>query len=669
MRATPPALAFALLLFGCRDFQLDSPASWPASHRCEAGWECESGVCTGGICCERTCAADELCTLPGYQGYCTPRPPGTACDEAEQCPGGHCLPAKSDGGHLGFCCEAECPPDSPCDLPGHEGRCTPRPPGTPCEAAAQCPGGHCLHTADAEGAPVAFCCEADCPADSACDLPGHEGRCRPRPLGAACQGAEECPSGFCVDGVCCESACAELCHTCSAGAVKGRCGLAPPNTDARKECGQCGACLRGLCGPADVGEDPNGLCGPGRVCGPGQNCGLPGNEACVADAECAVGACYLSRCLAVSSERVWAEPMAPVPYRVELRGLDVDSQGRLAFAVDELDDEGYGYAQYLHLPVRHATGAWTNAHPLPLAFQNWGTPLPDAAASLAFWNDRLYLALLQPAGGPEPTGLYGLLFSSTFQPAAPECFAPMDEDPQGLELSVDGQGRLVATSYSWDYAASLYSFHVQRREPQSGAPPAWTNLTPSGLASYTFDVAIVSGRPLVVSYPNANATLAVRWLDATAPADETPVPATCSVTDVFARTWREAAGEALLASLLCADAKTLIATWRPWLAPGERWTLAKLDLTLALGLAHADRPLLAALAETADPAAYDAVIAWIGSDGTWTSKAVATTRPGVHVQSVSGLLDHEGHPALVVGTAPDEYREDQNRLDLVRLRP
>jgi hypothetical protein len=98
-------------------------------------------------------------------------------------------------------------------------------------------------------------------------------------------------------------------------------------------------------------------------------------------------------------------------------------------------------------------------------------------------------------------------------------------------------------------------------------------------------------------------------------------------------------GEALLASLLCADAKTLIATWRPWLAPGERWTLAKLDLTLALGLAHADRPLLAALAETADPAAYDAVIAWIGSDGTWTSKAVATTRPGVHVQSVSGLLD------------------------------
>jgi hypothetical protein len=233
--------------------------------------------------------------------------------------------------------------------------------------------------------------------------------------------------------------------------------------------------------------------------------------------------------------------MAPVPYRVELRGLDVDSQGRLAFAVDELDDEGYGYAQYLHLPVRHATGAWTNAHPLPLAFQNWGTPLPDAAASLAFWNDRLYLALLQPAGGPEPTGLYGLLFSSTFQPAAPECFAPMDEDPQGLELSVDGQGRLVATSYSWDYAASLYSFHVQRGS-RSPAPRRRGRTDPVRPRL----VHLRRGhrqrqaprRQLPQRERHARRALARR----DRPGRRDPGPATCSVTDVFARTWREAAG-------------------------------------------------------------------------------------------------------------------------------
>ncbi len=40
---------------------------------------------------------------------------------------------------------------------------------------------------------------------------------------AACIGHAECASGYCVDGVCCESACTGQCETCNAGAAAGFC--------------------------------------------------------------------------------------------------------------------------------------------------------------------------------------------------------------------------------------------------------------------------------------------------------------------------------------------------------------------------------------------------------------------------------------------------------------
>ena len=46
-------------------------------------------------------------------------------------------------------------------------------------------------------------------------------------LGAACERDLECASGFCVDGVCCDSRCGELCATCAAPDALGTCGPAP----------------------------------------------------------------------------------------------------------------------------------------------------------------------------------------------------------------------------------------------------------------------------------------------------------------------------------------------------------------------------------------------------------------------------------------------------------
>jgi hypothetical protein len=46
---------------------------------------------------------------------------------------------------------------------------------------------------------------------------------RPKGNGQPCGAAADCNSGFCVDGVCCESACAGACHACNLPAKMGSC--------------------------------------------------------------------------------------------------------------------------------------------------------------------------------------------------------------------------------------------------------------------------------------------------------------------------------------------------------------------------------------------------------------------------------------------------------------
>jgi hypothetical protein len=56
------------------------------------------------------------------------------------------------------------------------------------------------------------------------------GSCIPQlGLGAPCGAARDCSSGFCVDGVCCQSACNGVCEQCAAGT--GSCIMPPSDTD------------------------------------------------------------------------------------------------------------------------------------------------------------------------------------------------------------------------------------------------------------------------------------------------------------------------------------------------------------------------------------------------------------------------------------------------------
>ena len=91
----------------------------------------------------------------------------------------------------------------------------------------------------------------------------------PGALGAPCTSADACDSGFCVDGVCCESACdpsdpASLCKACDVAGSEGHCVAAAAGSDPRDQCdadpvascgrdGQCdgsGACERWPAGTA-----------------------------------------------------------------------------------------------------------------------------------------------------------------------------------------------------------------------------------------------------------------------------------------------------------------------------------------------------------------------------------------------------------------------------------
>ena len=73
------------------------------------------------------------------------------------------------------------------------------------------------------------------------------------PLGERCSGKSQCASGFCVDGVCCNTACSGLCQACTNAKMAGG-------------KGGWGAGKAGRCGYIYGGEDPDNECPGKQVC-------------------------------------------------------------------------------------------------------------------------------------------------------------------------------------------------------------------------------------------------------------------------------------------------------------------------------------------------------------------------------------------------------------------
>ena len=203
--------------------------------RCDKGSDCVSGFCADGICCNAACdGACVSCALPSREGTCWPVDLGTPD------PNGVCRNAGAAScGQTGLCdglggC-SKFTRDTPCTVPSCSGNKL-NTPGT-CNGLGVCsaPGiQNCHPFRCADGA-----CATSCKNDADCDdgIACVNGTCGPKRDGQLCGKASECLSGFCVDGLCCESACTGACWSCALASSPGRCTpVVAGNADPRAMC-------------------------------------------------------------------------------------------------------------------------------------------------------------------------------------------------------------------------------------------------------------------------------------------------------------------------------------------------------------------------------------------------------------------------------------------------
>jgi hypothetical protein len=236
---------------------------------CSTGMQCESGSCVDGFCCESACRdACHSCKLPGSEGKCLPAPAGEDPDNdcAEEMP-------------------STCKKDGACD---GKGACRNHPAGTECvpggctgsmeSSARLCDGNGVCQPGTSQSCPTACsnnscnrtCSDQNpCQAGFFCDTAGV---CKVKVAqGMACAGNAECTTGFCADGVCCNSACGQLCNACNLAATRGVC---TPVADGQDPKNECVAEAPATCGRAG-GCNGMGAC---RVHASGTACG---NQTCM----------------------------------------------------------------------------------------------------------------------------------------------------------------------------------------------------------------------------------------------------------------------------------------------------------------------------------------------------------------------------------------------------
>jgi hypothetical protein len=233
------------------------------------------------VCCESACeGVCQACTAAkkgeGLDGTCGPV--ADATDPDDDC-------AAQD--------KSTCGTSGSCD---GQGACARYPINTPCgpsncidgvSTGLLCDAQHTCQQQVVSCAPF-LCgntdaCASDCASDLDCVAAAHcDGKvcAADQPQGQACARGAECQSGFCVDGVCCDTACEGTCQACAAalkegGGADGVCGPALTATDPHDDCADeplLGCDRNGLCD----GKGSCALYAAGVVCQP---------ATCVSDAQ------------------------------------------------------------------------------------------------------------------------------------------------------------------------------------------------------------------------------------------------------------------------------------------------------------------------------------------------------------------------------------------------
>ena len=265
-------------------------AKRPSGAACTSGTQCTSGFCADGVCCNVACAGACLaCNQAESMGECSPVGAGV------QDPHAMCrTDAPSSCGQSGVCngqggC-AKYPPETIC-APGSCNAAGQFIPPSSCDGEGTCVAGVAISCSPSKciGSECVRVCtsSSQCVAGKTC-LSGSCGKFGP---GQTCAMNSECDSNFCVDGVCCESACTGTCQSCSNPASRGKCvntaagvkDAACPTMPA-SSCGSNGKCDgKGGC----ANYDSNTTCRPAK-CDPATNIGTLA-------AKCTNGSCPASK--------------------------------------------------------------------------------------------------------------------------------------------------------------------------------------------------------------------------------------------------------------------------------------------------------------------------------------------------------------------------------------
>ena len=309
-------------LGGAPDGGGDGPAKKSNGERCDGGAECTTGQCVDGVCCESACqGVCESCNLSGSAGSCTWANLGS--DPDGDCAGAHGACGGSCDG-FGRCAWA--PPTTGCGATTcGAGQVT----GKLCDGQGGCAddnkscGGYaCTNAGDG--------CKQTC-SDTAKDCTG-TAQCvgsacvDDLPPGAVCGDNDQaCASGFCVDGVCCQTNGCGACQRCDIAGKEGTCsavgdGLACGDVScsaAIKTTPTCqtGACqaVTAPCAPYQCNgsaANPDCLatcnnidhCAAGHFCNTSNQCQpkRDNGATCLSGDECKSSVCAQGRCCATA---------------------------------------------------------------------------------------------------------------------------------------------------------------------------------------------------------------------------------------------------------------------------------------------------------------------------------------------------------------------------------
>ena len=235
-----------------------------AGASCQGNSDCESDFCADGVCCTTACNGPCVsCDQVGSEGTCKPVPAKTP-DPNKIC--------KDEG-------QNSCGTSGVCD---GKGACERYAAGTVC-GAGRCEGGSQIPASTCDGMgscktsppiPCApFVCggnacksrctvDADCTGGNSCQ----NGSCGKKGPGQNCQSNVQCASNFCVEGVCCDSACYGTCRSCALAVSRGQCrNIAAGQIDPRIAAGLRDAAQ--ICANDGVAScDRNGLCNGNGGC-------------------------------------------------------------------------------------------------------------------------------------------------------------------------------------------------------------------------------------------------------------------------------------------------------------------------------------------------------------------------------------------------------------------